>query len=104
MAALQTNLKVIERSTLFKDHPYDFLLEICGVSNTIAANYAISEEQHKALILSAIPTTSVLAKELQLLSSLDHIFSLASLNASSIYSKAELEAKLEGWHLSHNSY
>ena len=80
------------------------MLEICGVTNSIAANYALSKDQHKALILSAIPTTSVLAKELKLLSSLDHIFSLASLNASSIHTKAELEAKLEGWHLNHSSY
>ena len=53
--------------------------------------------------MSTIPATSNLAKELQLLNSLDHIFALASLNASTTHTKAELDARLEGWRLNTSS-
>jgi hypothetical protein len=103
VSALQAGVKVIERSVLFRDRPYDYLLEVCGYSNSIATSYGLSKLQHKSLILSAIPATSVLSKELKLLTSLDHIFALASLNASTIHTKAELDAKLEAWRLNFTS-
>jgi hypothetical protein len=103
VSALQASVKVIERSVLFRERPYDYLLEVCGYSNSIATSYGLSKLQHKSLIMSAVPATSVLSKELKLLTSLDHIFALASVNASTIHTKAELDAKLEAWRLNFTS-
>ena len=39
VSSLQSNVKIIEREILFRDRPYDYLLEVCGASNSIATNF-----------------------------------------------------------------
>jgi hypothetical protein len=86
------------------EKPYDFLLSICSVSKNAAYTYRLSKAQHRLLILSFIPTNSVIYKDLMLLRSLNDIFYFASINSSLIKTKAELEFALDSWKLDFSSH
>jgi hypothetical protein len=83
-------VKIIERVVRLDMNPYEFLVELLGMSNTIAASYGLTMDQQRLLVLSFIPSTHDLYKELSLHSSLNGFFAVATMNSTSILSKAEL--------------
>jgi hypothetical protein len=92
-------VKIIERVVRLDMNPYEFLVELLSMSNTIAASYGLTMDQQRLLVLSFIPSTHDLYKELSLHSSLTGFFAVATMNSTSILSKTELDQKFEGWKL-----
>jgi hypothetical protein len=101
---VQAELSLLAKSITLLEKPYDFLLSICSVSKNAAYTYGLSKAQHRLLILSFIPTNSVIYKDLMLLRSLNDIFYFASINSSLIKTKAELELALDSWKLDFSSH
>ena len=99
VSGMNIKIKVIERSLTFLATPNEFFLEVCSTSNSVAAAYGLSQEQQKLLILSYIPKTSTLFKELDLLDTLTQFFDLASISSGTILTKAEIDQRIEKWRL-----
>lgn len=93
----------VRASIGFTESPYDFLLEICGHSNAVASNYGLTQDQQRLLILSVIPSTHVLSKELAMLEDLRQVFKFANMQSSIVQTRAEVEAKIESWKLDSSS-
>ena len=104
VVAFSNAVRVTERSLAFKIAPYDYLLNLLGSSNSIAANFGLSKEQQLILILNHIPSTSAVSKELKMMGSLDRVFALVCLNCSTLLTKAELETKIDCWSLDTSSH
>lgn len=101
---LDTAVKNCERIFPFRENPYDFLLELCGHSNSIASNFGLSEQQQRMLIQASIPNTHPMYSELLMCENLSEIFNFASVNSSAIPTKAETEANLDLWTLDVSSF
>jgi hypothetical protein len=101
---VQAELSLLAKSITLLEKPYDFLLSICSVSKNAAYTYGLSKAQHRLLILSFIPTNSVIYKDLMLLRSLNDIFYFASINSSLMKTKSELEYALDTWKLDFSSH
>ncbi len=101
---LEIAVKNTERLYPLREAPYDFLLEIAGNSNTIAANFGLSKRQQRELIQATVPNTHPLYTELLLCESLEEVFQFASINSSSIPTKAETEASLDNWSIDLRSF
>jgi hypothetical protein len=97
ISTLNSSTKTLEKSLSFKENSYNYVLEVLGSSNGIALNYGLSRSQHKSLILNMIPPTSTIYMELQLLSSLEEIFELISVNCTTLLTRTEIEEKIEKW-------
>ena len=92
-------VKTTERSMSFKESPYNYVLELCGNSNAVASNYGLSKNQQRLLILSHVPATSDVYKELKDLQTLDSLFHFTNISASATLTRGEAETQLESWHL-----
>jgi hypothetical protein len=101
---MAASVRVIERSYKFAQRPFNYLLELCTRSNAIASNCKLSRNQQIALILSFIPQTSSVYKDLLLAKGLDEIFHYANLCADSTYTRTELLNKIDAWRLEYSSY
>jgi hypothetical protein len=104
LSLMQAALKVIEKSYDFSKVPFNFLFEICSRSNSIASNCKLSRQQQITLILSFIPATSIVYKDLTLLDSLEAIFHYANTTTSTTFTRAELLIKIDSWHLDYSSF
>ena len=98
-SAMANMVKTTERSMSFKESPYNYVLELCGNSNAVASNYGLSKNQQRLLILSHVPATSDVYKELKDLQTLDSLFHFTNISASATLTRGEAETQLESWHL-----
>lgn len=97
--AFSKSLDQIRIGVNLLESPYDYLLEVCGHSNMVAASYGLTQGQQRLLIMSAIPATHSLSKELTILKDLETIFKFANLQSSSVATRAEIEYRIDHWKL-----
>jgi hypothetical protein len=104
ITTMQGHVKVIERTYTFLDKPFDFLVELCGSSNTVATTHKLSRDQQRLLLLHFLPSTSPLNKMVKSFSTLEEIFRYASTSSSVIMTRAELEKTLDNWKINVSSF
>jgi hypothetical protein len=104
VAEMRAIMGVVDRSFSFKERPYDYLLEACASSNTIAAFYNLSRGQQIELILGSIPVLSHVYKQIKMFRTLEDIFELANMSSTTLFTKLELESLIESWHINLESF
>jgi hypothetical protein len=87
-------VKVIERKTLFSTDPFNFIMVLATESNKIAHAHRLTSSQQRDLILSYIPTNSPEYSLLELCGTLQEIFAVISTYSDQVYTRAELEKKI----------
>jgi len=102
--SMEANFKNLEKTLSFNDNVYNFALQLSSYSNIIAANYGLSKEQQKKLVLTFIPTMSALYNDLSMTSSLEKMFDQISTNCDLLCTKPEMEAKINNWQLDCSSW
>ena len=103
VVAMDHVVRNIDKTVPLNKFPHDYLLEICGVSNSIVSNFRLNRQQHRQLIMSFVNSTHTLYRELSLLSNIDQIFSFANLACTSTYTRLELDNLLETWKLNYEN-
>ncbi len=97
-------VKVIERKTLFSTDPFNFIMVLATESNKIAHAHRLTSSQQRDLILSYIPTNSPEYSLLELCGTLQEMFAVISTYSDQVYTRAELEKKINQWTLNNSSH
>jgi hypothetical protein len=97
-------VKVIERRTLFASDPFNFIMVLATESNKIAHAHRLTSSQQRDLILTYIPTNSPEYSLLELCDTLQEMFAVISTYSDQIYTRAELEKKVNQWTLDNSSH
>jgi hypothetical protein len=97
-------VKVIERKTLFSADPFNFIMVLATESNKIAHAHRLTSSQQRDLILSYIPTNSPEYSLLELCGTLQEMFAVISTYSDQVYTRAELEKKINQWTLNNSSH
>jgi hypothetical protein len=61
---MQASVRTIEKSFDFLENPFNYLLEVATRSNSVASNCRLSKMQQAALIMSFIPATSPIYRDM----------------------------------------
>jgi hypothetical protein len=104
LTLMQASVRVIEKSFDFNVNPFNYLLEVVTRSNSIANNCGLSKVQQTNMIMSFIPVTSAVYKDLLLLDDLEGIFHYANLCSTTTLTRSEILAKIDSWSLNTTNY
>jgi hypothetical protein len=97
-------VKVIERKTLFSADPFNFIMVLATESNKITHAHRLTSSQQRDLILTYIPTNSPEYSLLELCGTLQEMFAVISTYSDQVYTRAELEKKINQWTLNNSSH
>ncbi|RPH79025.1 MAG: hypothetical protein EHM77_06325, partial [Planctomycetaceae bacterium] len=104
LSSMGLAVKVIERKTLFANDPFNFILMLATESNKVAHAHRLSRGQQRDMILTYIPTNSPEYSLLELCGNLTEMFAVISTYSDQVYTRAELERKINKWQLNNASH
>jgi hypothetical protein len=102
LAHSNNTVRVIERTVLFNQDPFNFVMRLCRESNKIAADFQLSKKQQWALIFEHIPVGDDYAY-LQRTRNLEDLFLTVSTMATHIVTRPNLEKQINEWKLVNKS-
>ena len=98
LAQSNNTIRVIERTVLFNQDPFNFVMRLCRESNKIAADYQLSKKQQWALIFEHIPVGDDYAY-LHRSRDLEDLFLTVSTLATQVVTRPNLEKQINEWKL-----
>jgi hypothetical protein len=101
---MQASVRTIEKSFDFLENPFNYLLEVATRSNSVASNCGLSKMQQAALIMSFIPATSPIYRDLAMLDTLEELFHYANLCSTTTMTRTKILAKIDAWTLDTKNY
>jgi hypothetical protein len=87
----------------YSTDPFNHVVYICAESNKIALSHRLSARQHRLLILDAIPSQTNYHKYLEEAESLQVMFAMVSIYATTAMTRTELELAINKWRLDGSS-
>ncbi len=96
MAQMTVAVRVIERSESFQDEPFNYAMRLAEVSNKIAMDFGLDEQQQKTLILGNIPSSPTY-NYMKKAADLRDLMKIISTLATSVSTGSELERKINEW-------
>jgi hypothetical protein len=101
---MQASVRTIEKSFDFLENPFNYLLEVATRSNSVASNCGLSKMQQAALIMSFIPATSPIYRDLAMLDTLEELFHYSNLCSTTTMTRTKILAKIDAWTLDTKNY
>ena len=98
LAQSNHSIRVIEKSYTFTADPFNYVMMICRESNKLAADFYLSKNQQKNLILEHVPT-SVVYNYMKKSTSLEDLFLIVSTLSTHAVTRASLEKQINAWKL-----
>ena len=96
---MEGHTQALEKSMQFENNYYNWTSQLASNSNLIAANFGLTMQQQRMLLLSFIPSISPLFKELSMKKDLGSMFTFISMNSDSLSTRSKLEYQIEKWQL-----
>jgi DNA-binding protein Fis len=101
---MQASVRTIEKLFDFLENPFNYLLEVATRPNSVASNCGLSKMQQAALIMSFIPATSPIYRDLAMLDTLEELFHYSNLCSTTTMTRTEILAKIDAWTLDTKNY
>jgi hypothetical protein len=100
---MEKGVRVIEKRTAFYQEPWNYQLELCMLSNKIAASHELSMDQQMDLVMRHVPTTSAEYAIIEKCDNLLDLFAIVSQFSSRILTASEIEQQIQVWKLDTSS-